>query len=186
MKKFLLASSFLFLAFSCTNESSLEDVSLSKEQTAVKSASKITSNPIIVTLNTDPVSPACPTGPMFDNKNIQIQISQPAPYDIRFQLSLKQKNGSSYISVPNPWVMVVIPKGETWATLDTACQLESYIPCGNLVEIKTGNFRLDVTNASYFYHSGETSDPLNYEFNNGVSSIDVTFKKACQGGPRID
>lgn len=181
MKKFLLASSFLFLAFSCTSEGNLEDISVFKEQSLVKSASKTTSTPIIVTLNNDPIIPVCYNS-VVDNRNLQLQISQPAPYDIRFQLSLKQKKNNTYLSVPNPWVTIIIPKGETWATIDTACQLESYITCGKYTEIITGNFRLSITSAAYFYHSGETSAPLEYEFNNGINSIDFTYNRACLGG----
>lgn len=180
MKKILALGSLLFIINSCTNEG-IEDVSANKDQTSIHSKAFKTTTTII-TLNTDPLTPVCYNS-VVDNKNLQLQISQPAPYDIRFQLSLKQKNGNgSYLSVPNPWIIVVIPKGETWATIDTACQLESFVPCGNITEIRTGNFRLSVTSVKYFYHSGETSDPLNYEFNNGMDSFDFTFKKACLGG----
>ncbi|WP_144428882.1 hypothetical protein [Chryseobacterium sp. StRB126] len=180
MKKLILLSSFLFMITSCHNEGP-EDVSLENHSniTLSKIAKKATSNNTIITLNMDPITPVCYNS-LLDNRNVQLHISQPAPYDIQFKLTLQQKNqNGNYLSVPNPWAIVIIPKGETWATLDTACQLESFVPCGKFTEIKTGNFRLTITSATYFLASGET---FNYEFNNGVNTYDFAHKVSCVGG----
>ncbi|UHO36917.1 hypothetical protein H5J24_14080 [Chryseobacterium capnotolerans] len=179
MKKLVLLSSFLFMITSCHNEGA-EDVSLEKNSniTTSKIAKKTTSNNTIITLSMDPVTPICYNS-ILDNRNVQLHISQPAPYDIQFKLTLQQKALGGYLSVPNPWVIVIIPKGETWATLDTACQLESFISCGKYTEIKTANFRLTVTSAKYFSAPGET---FNYEFNNGVNTYDFAHQVSCLGG----
>ncbi|MDM1553307.1 MULTISPECIES: hypothetical protein [Chryseobacterium] len=180
MKKLILLSSLLFMISSCHNEGS-EDVSLEKNSNikASKITKRTTSNNTIITLNMDPVTPICYNS-ILDNRNVQLHISQTAPYDIQFELTLEQKNeNGNYLSVPNPWAIVIIPKGEKWATLDTACQLESFVPCGKYTEIKKGNFRLTITSATYFLASGET---FNYEFNNGVNTYDFTHQISCVGG----
>lgn len=179
MKKIVLLSSFLFMITSCHNEGP-EEVSLEKNSniTASKLSKKTTSNNTIITLSMDPVTPICYNSTL-DNRNVQLHISQPAPYDIQFKLNLQQKALGGYLSVPNPWAIVIIPKGETWATLDTACQLESFITCGKYTEIKTANFRLTVTSAKYFSAPGEI---FNYEFNNGVNTYDFAHQVSCLGG----
>ncbi|KPH12957.1 hypothetical protein [Chryseobacterium sp. ERMR1:04] len=181
MKKILALGIVLIMTVSCTN-GDFENASSENNQnsTVSKTAKKTTT---IVTLSTSPISPSCYNDISLDNKNLQLQISQPAPYDIKFTLTLKQKNSNgNYLSVPNPWAIVLIPKGETWATIDTVCQIEGYVPCGKITEIRTGNFKLEITNAKYFFHGEQGGDIFNYEYNSGVNTIDFTFKKSCMGG----
>lgn len=181
MKKLVLLLSFSLMITSCHHEVA-EDVSLENHSSLTsskKTVQKTASNNTTVTLNMDPILPVCYNS-LVDNRNVQLHISQPAPYDIQFKLTLKQKNeNGNYLSVPNPWAIVIIPKGETWATLDTACQLESFIPCGKYTEIKKGNFRLTITSAAYLLAPGET---FNYEFNNGVNTYDFAHQVSCVGG----